>query len=103
MTLLGALQAKLFPYELPETTLELLLSEQELEPSGEYAPTKHKELLTKVVINALYQLVTLVKEKDNGSELQYDVDSIWLLIRRYENELKPESLRMVNRDMTHIW
>ena len=56
----------------------------------------------KAVIAALYQLVSLSKEKDNGSEVQYNPDAIMQLIRRYEDELKPANKRG-NRDMTHIW
>lgn len=98
-----AIRAKLYPYELPEDTLNLLLSEQGLEGSDDYLPLTNKFQLLQAVISALYQLVTLTKEKDNGSEVQYDVDSIWVLINRYENESKPESKRSGNRDITHLW
>ena len=99
-TNLEAIKAKMFPYELPEDTLEFLLDEQELEPSEAYSRDNHDALI-KAVISALYQLITLVKEKDNGSEMQYDPDQILALIKRYENDdpaKKPQ-----NRDMTHIW
>lgn len=90
----------MFPYELPEETLEFLLVEQDLVSSGTYSKANH-EALIKAVISALYQLITLVKEKDNGSEMQYDTDQILALIKRYENEdptKKPQ-----NRDVTHYW
>lgn len=100
MTNLEAIKAKMFPYELPEDTLEFLLDEQELTASDAYSRDNHPSLM-KAVVAALYQLITLVKEKDNGSEMQYDPDQILALIKRYENEdptKKPQ-----NRDMTHIW
>lgn len=100
MTNLDAIKAKMFPYELPEDTLEFLLDEQELTASDAYSRDNHVSLM-RAVIAALYQLITLVKEKDNGSEMQYDPDQILALIKRYENEdptKKPQ-----NRDMTHIW
>lgn len=100
MTNLDAIKAKMFPYELPEDTLEFLLLEQGLESSGDYVAGNHSALIG-AVIGALYQLITLVKEKDNGSEMQYDPDQILALIKRYENEdptKKPQ-----NRDMTPIW
>ena len=100
MTNLEAIKAKMFPYELPEDTLEFLLDEQELTSSDAYSRDNHPSLM-KAVVAALYQLITLVKEKDNGSEMQYDPDQILALIKRYENEdptKKPQ-----NRDMTHIW
>jgi hypothetical protein len=103
MLLKDAIEAKLYPYELPTETIEFLLAEQGLNGSDEYNNGAHKMLVTKAVVNGLYQLVTLTKEKDNGSELQYDKDAIWALIRFYENEVKPESKQTVNRDMTHIW
>lgn len=93
----------MFPYELPDETLEFLLDEQDLQASEEYDKDTDRELLIKAVIAALYQLISLSKEKDNGSEVQYNPDAIMQLIRRYEDELKPVEKRGVNRDMTHIW
>jgi hypothetical protein len=103
MKTLDAIRAKMFPYELPDETLEFLLDEQDLQASEEYDKDTDRELLMKAVIAALYQLISLSKEKDNGSEVQYNPDAIMQLIRRYEDELKPVEKRGVNRDMTHIW
>lgn len=103
MKTLDAIRAKIFPYELPDETLEFLLDEQGLQASEEYNKDTDRELLMKAVIAALYQLVSLSKEKDNGSEVQYNPDAIMQLIRRYEDELKPANKRGTNRDMTHIW
>ena len=103
MKTLDAIRAKMFPYELPDETLEFLLDEQDLQASSEYDKDSDRELLMKAVIAALYQLISLSKEKDNGSEVQYNPDAIMQLIRRYEDELKPVEKRGVNRDMTHIW
>lgn len=103
MKTLDAIRAKMFPYELPDETLEFLLDEQDLQASEEYDKDTDRELLIKAVIAALYQLISLSKEKDNGSEVQYNPDAIMQLIRRYEDELKPAEKRGVNRDMTHIW
>ena len=93
----------MFPYELPDETLEFLLDEQGLQASEAYNKDTDRELLMKAVIAALYQLVSLSKEKDNGSEVQYNPDAIMQLIRRYEDGLKPANKRGTNRDMTHIW
>ena len=101
MTNLDAIKAKMFPYELPEDTLEFLLLEQELEASANYNHKENHDALIQAVIAALYQLITLVKEKDNGSEMQYDPEQILALIKRYEKDDptgKPQ-----NRDMTPIW
>ena len=97
-TNLEAIKAKMFPYELPEDTLEFLLDEQELEPSEAYGRENRKALI-KAVVAALYQLLSLTKEKDNGSEMQYDPDGIRDMIKRYEGEAKKPQ----NRDMTHVW
>ena len=99
-TNLDAIKAKMFPYELPEDTLGFLLEEQDLNPSDEYVKDTNAEGLKKAVINALYQLLTLTKEKDNGSEMDYDPDAIKDLIKRYEGQ---DQLKPLNRDMTHIW
>lgn len=104
MTNLDAIKAKMFPYELPEETLSFLLDEQGLGASGAYNRNENSTALTKAVINALYQLITLVKEKDNGSEVQYNTDAIKDLIKRYSKDIPEEQvLKPQNRDMTHIW
>lgn len=102
-TNLEAIKAKMFPYELPEDTLEFLLEEQDLEPSVAYSKTDNRAQLIRAVINALYQLISLVREKDNGSEMQYDPDAILAMIKRYENEDQPVDKKPQNRDMTEIW
>lgn len=103
MTNIEAIRAKMYPYDMPEATLEFLLDEQGLQASDSYESLKHRAQLMQATINALHQLTTLAKEKDNGSEIQYNADAISSLIRRYENELKPESKRSGNRDITHRW
>lgn len=102
MTNLEAIKAKMFPYEIPEDTLNLALEERGLESSGTYS-VDNRQLFMKAVISALYQLITLVKEKDNGSEIQYDPDKILDLIKRYEKEDEDVNSKPQNRDMTHIW
>lgn len=101
MTNLDAIKAKMFPYELPEDTLEFLLIEQELESSEAYGKDNHGALM-QAVISALYQLITLVKEKDNGSEMQYDPDQILALIKRYEGDDDPAK-KPQNYDATEHW
>lgn len=104
MTNLEAIKAKMFPYELPEETLEFLLDEQGLTPSEAYRREMHKTDLMKAVIAALWQCISLTKEKDNGSEIQYDVDALRDLIARYSKEIPDEmSVKPQNRDMTPIW
>lgn len=100
-TNLEVAKAKMFPYELEEDTLEILLEDEGLDPSSTYS-RNDKQAVIKAVINALYQLITLEKEKDNGSEMQYDTDKILDLIHHYEKE-DPVDKKPVNRDMTHIW
>lgn len=106
MTNLDAIKAKMFPYEVPEETLEFLLDEQGLTSSAAYSRDANYHQLLRAIIQALYQLITLVKEKDNGSEIQYDPDAMQELIKRYSRELpddENEIQRPQNRDMSEIW
>ena len=104
MTNLDAIKAKMFPYELPEDTLEFLLDEQGLTPSEAYNKEENKTDLIKAVISALWQCISLSKEKDNGSEIQYDVDALKDLIARYSKDIpEEEAVKPKNRDMTYIW
>lgn len=100
-TNLDVIKAKMFPYELEEDTLEILLEDEGLQPSSAYSAA-NKGLVIKAVVNALYQLIVLVKEKDNGSEVQYDPDKIMDLIKHYEKD-DPVDKKPQNRDMTPIW
>ena len=103
MTYLDAIKAKMYPYELPEETLEFLLDEQELTPSEVYSREKKTDLI-KAVIAALWQCITLVKEKDNGSEVQYDVDALKDLIKQYSKDIpEEEDAKPQNIDKTEIW
>lgn len=103
MKCIDALRAKLYPYELPDETLELLLDEQDLQASEAYDKDEYKTQLIKAVIAALKQVKSTKKVKDNGSEIDYDPATISALIRDYENELKPASARAINRDITYRW
>jgi hypothetical protein len=103
MNCIDAIRAKLYPYTLPDETLEFLLDEQDLQASEVYDKEEHRTLLLKATIAALKQLKSIKKEKDNGSEVDYDPASISALIREYEDELKPASSRYTNRDLTHRW
>lgn len=104
MTNLDAIKAKMFPYELPEDTLGFLLEDRDLTPSETYSREENRVQLIRAVIDALYQLLTLVKEKDNGSEIQYDPEAIMALIRRYSKDIpEEETAKPQNRDMTDIW
>lgn len=103
MNCIDAIRAKLYPYSLPDETLEFLLDEQDLQASEVYDKDEHKTSLIKAIIQALYQVKSMKKEKDNGSEVDYDPEAISALILHYENELKPVSARSINRDLTHCW
>ncbi|MCM1443608.1 MAG: hypothetical protein NC083_08795 [Muribaculum sp.] len=105
MTNLEALRALMRPYELSEDTCQILLMQQDLEPSDEYFRDNDKPLY-QAVVNALYQLMTLIEESDNGSKQKYDISLIQDLINRYrrkydlEDEQEEKSL---SSDFTPYW
>ena len=103
-TNLEAIQLYIEPYELSEGKLEILLEEQGLQPDGDYDAVGDRPTMIKAVIRALYSLITLVEESDNGSKQRYDVDAIRDLIRYYEGGEDTQIKKMV-RDATRdgIW
>ena len=104
MNCLAAIQRYLEPYEVSDGKLEILLIEQGLQPNEEFRPADHKTMMYKALISALWSLVTLTKEKDNGSELNYDVSALKELIKHYQREIdEPIETKPQNRDMTHYW
>ena len=104
MTNLDAIKAKMYPYELPEETLSFLLDEQGLTPLGTYVKDNDRVALLRSVIAGLWQCMPTKKEKDNGSEVQYDIDALNKLIKRYADELGEDGeVKPKNRDITHYW
>ena len=75
------------PYILPELTIEFLLTQQGLVANEAYDQETDQTALYNAVIDGLYQVKTLTKEKDPGSENTYDVDKIDDLIKRYKRKL----------------
>lgn len=105
MTNIEALRALMRPYELSEDTCQILLMQQDLEPSDEYDRIYEKSLY-QAVVDALYQVITLTEESDNGSKQKYDVSLIKDLINRYKKKYnleEPEETKNLNMDFTPYW
>lgn len=105
MTLIEVLRNKMYPYELPEGTLELLLIEQGFEDASEsFDLLEHGEAMRKANIEGLYQVITLTEESDNGSKLKYNVDAIKNRITHLQRpEEREEETKPLQIDKTHIW
>ena len=101
MTILQAYKAALAPYTLPTQTIEFLLIKQGLDMSDDYDNSIEKELY-KAVIDGLYQLISLTKEKDPGTEYNYDVNSLLELIKRYEDKYGEDEDCFIDRS-DDIW
>lgn len=86
MTNKQSFRALLAPYILPELTIEFLLSEQGLVANDDY-DQDDRDALYYAVIEGLNQVKTLTKEKDPGSENNYDVDKIDDRIKHYWRKL----------------
>ena len=103
MTNLEAIQHYIEPYEVSEGKLELLLAEQGLQAAFAYDAMRNKRPMYRAIIAALWSLITLAKEKDNGSEIAYDVDAIRDLIKHYQQEIGDPISKPKNRDISHRW
>lgn len=75
MTNKQAYKAALRPYILPNDSIELILMQYGFDTTEEYETGNEKQFYS-AVIEGLIMLITLVKEKDAGSENQYDTDKI---------------------------
>ena len=92
------------PYALPKQTVELLLIEQELNGDANYTADIDRKVFYTAVVNGLYRVITLTKEKDPGTENAYDTDKVLALIKKYCNEYKiedPMDYEFINR--TEEW
>ncbi len=74
-----AFKAALRPYSLPNDSIELILTqngfEKEVEFGEDYQTGREQEFYA-AVIDGLSMLISLEKEKDAGSENDYDTDKI---------------------------
>lgn len=104
MTNIEALRALMRPYELAEDTCQILLLQQDLESSDEYSRDYEKQLYH-AVVDALWQVITLTEESDNGSKQKYDVSLIRDLINRYSRKYEIDEVqeKSLNSDFTPFW
>jgi len=86
MTIRQALAAAMSPYALPKQTVELLLIEQGFDGDAEYTRDIDRRAFYKAVVDGLWKVITLTKEKDPGTENAYDTDKVYDLIKKYCNE-----------------
>ena len=90
MTIRQALAAAMSPYALPKQTVELLLIEQGFDGDAEYTRDIDRKEFYTAVVHGLYKVITLTKEKDPGTENDYDTDKLKDLIKVYCNEYEIE-------------
>lgn len=80
MTYKQAYRAAIRPYILPNDSVELVLLEHGFSLEDEYQVGNEQEFYSSV-IDGLLMLVSLEKEKDAGSENQYDTEQLEKRIR----------------------
>lgn len=100
MTIRQALAAAMSPYALPKQTVELLLIEQGFGGDAAYSRDIDRKAFYKAVVDGLYHVITLEKEKDPGTENAYDTDKVHELIKKYCKEYElddPLDYEFINR------
>ena len=108
MTVKDAIIAKIQPYTLPDSTIEVLALENGIEDvNGEYHPNSFKAAVARTVVAALKQLITLTREQDHGSTQTYDPERLQERInaisRSLPEEENEEDLQPKNEDITYLW
>lgn len=104
MTIRQALASAMAPYALPRQTVELLLIEQGFDGDAEYTADIDKKQFYTAVVDGLYKVFTLTKEKDPGTENAYDTDKVKELINYYQKKYDiedPADYEFINR--TEEW
>ena len=75
------------PYALSDDKVDLLAMNEGIDDvTEEYDPAVHKAQLRKIELAALWQLITLEREEDNGSTQTYDTDMIAKRIAALEED-----------------
>ena len=108
MTIKDAILAKIQPYTLPDSTIEVLALENGIaDVESQYQPESLKAAVTKTVIAALKQLSTLTREQDHGSTQTYDPERLHERINAMSRDLpeeeKEEELSPRNEDISNMW
>lgn len=105
MTLREAIKAKLYPYALPDASIELLMENQGLDMTDDYDRDEHELACAYVEVEALTMLITLTREQDGGSTQQYDVAAMERRMRRIcaKYGIKDEAYTPSVEDATDTW
>jgi len=107
MTIEEKIKASLYPYTLPDASIEALAEDQDLDWEDDYEKDENGLPCAKIVIEALWQLVTLKKEQDSGSTQEYDVklllDRIKRIAHKYDIPEEEAGLKPQNEDITAYW
>lgn len=101
MTIRQAMAAAMSPYALPKATVELLLIDEGFDGDQPYYPQNiDKKAFYTAVVHGLFKVITLKKEKDPGTENDYDTDKLKDMIKAYCNEYEiedPLDYEFINR------
>lgn len=100
-----AYKAALRPYILPNDSIELILLQHGFDATDDYEVGNEKQFYS-AVIEGLNMLVSLVKEKDAGSENQYDTDKLEnriITLRRKWDIEDPAEAEVMFIDRTDEW
>lgn len=107
MTIEEKIKASLYPYTLPDASIEALVEDQDLDWEDDYVKDEHGLPCAKITIEALWQLVTLTKEQDSGSTQEYNVklilDRIKRIAKNYDIPEEEAGVKPQNEDITDYW
>lgn len=90
MTNRQAYQAEIEPYRLSRNGVELILSKYGFSPESPYVYGDNTDDFYRAVIEGLTKFLTLTKEKDAGSENNYDIKMLQDRINGYQKKLDEE-------------
>ena len=77
-----------------------MLIEQGFDGDDEYSRDIDRKTFYKAVVDGLWKVITLEKEKDPGTENAYDTDKVYDLIKKYCKEYDiedPMDYEFINR------
>lgn len=75
MTNYEAIIGNLYPYDVDENLIQKACIDNNVSPEDSYA-VEDRELIARVSIDILYNLISLSSESDSGFSLSYNVDKL---------------------------
>lgn len=102
MTILEAVKAKVRPYPIQHTSIEVVSIDEGVNINEEYSQQR-KSVVNRVVIQLLKQLLSTASISQSGASLSFDTDALKNRISTLMQEEGLDASNYVDNKVTRVW